>query len=109
MGFASGGSKPDNMSNKTKRHDKAELAMRQADKIKHLIRKRNELMRKRREPLLSINTKEGKAYTTRSDLALIRQGKSPRGVGERVVRVNGDRSRSKYNPVIEDQKKGYRQ
>ena len=90
------------MSSKTKRHTKAELAMRRAGKTQRL-------MRHRPEPLLSVNTKEGKAYTTRSDLNLVRQGKSPRGVGGRVVRVNGDRSRSKYNPIIEDTKKGYHQ
>ena len=90
------------MSNKTKRHSVAEIASRRVSKLKHK-------MRQRPEPLLSINTKEGKAYTTRSDLNLVRQGKSPRGVGERVIRVNGDRSRSKYNPIIEDTKKGYRQ
>ena len=90
------------MSNKTKRHIVSEIASRRVSKLNHK-------MRQRLEPLLSINTGEGKAYTTKSDLNLVRQGKSPRGVGGRVIRANGDRSRSKYNPIIEDAKKGCRQ
>ena len=90
------------MSNKTKHHIVSEIASRRVSKLNHK-------MRQRLEPLLSINTGEGRAYTTKSDLNLVRQGKSPRGVGGRVIRVNGDRSRSKYNPIIEDAKKGCRQ
>ena len=90
------------MSSKTKGHSVAEIAARRVSKMNHK-------MRQRPEPLLAIKLKDGKAYATPSDLSLIRQGKAPKGVGGRVFRGNGDHSRSKYNPIIEDTKKGYRQ